>query len=93
MHSFIVFHRTHKGDNTTCGKWRSTPPAFLPAATPQWRFVKPWAMETPSHFRLPAPPDFQNSAIFQEAYNEVMRLGRKVSAFRTEEETMIGDFW
>lgn len=50
-------------------------------------------MEDPSQFRLPPPPDFRNSGIFQEAYNEVMRLGRKVSAFRTEEETMIGDFW
>lgn len=50
-------------------------------------------METPSQFRLPPPPDYQESTIFQEAYNEVMRVGRKVSAFRTEEETMIGEFW
>lgn len=60
---------------------------------PQWRFVKPWAMETASQFRLPPPPDYQNSTIFREAYNEVMRVGRKVSAFRTPEETMIGEFW
>jgi hypothetical protein len=50
-------------------------------------------METPSQFRLPPPPDYQKSIIFQNAYNEVMRVGRKVSAFRTEEETMIGNFW
>ena len=50
-------------------------------------------METPSQFRLPPPPDYQNSIIFREAYNETMRIGRKISAFRTEEETMIGEFW
>jgi len=91
-HPLISFN-AHKGDYTTCGKWRSTPPALLAAAVPQWRYVKPWAMETPSQFRLPPPPDYQKSTIFQNAYKEVMRVGRKVSAFRTEEETMIGKFW
>ncbi|GAB5037173.1 pap2 superfamily protein [Nannochloropsis oceanica] len=81
------------GDNSTCGVWRSTPSEFAIAAFPQWRSVTPWAMEAPSQFRLPPPPDFQESSIYQEAYNEVMRLGRKVSAFRTEEETMTARFW
>lgn len=90
-------HQSHsniyKGDNSTCGVWRSTPPLFLIAAFPQWRNVTPWAMETPSQFRPPPPPDFQESNIYQEAYNETMRLGRKDSAFRTEEETMTAKFW
>jgi hypothetical protein len=60
---------------------------------PQWRSVTPWALETPSQFRLPPPPDYQKSTIFREAYNESMLVGRKISAFRTKEETMIGEFW
>jgi hypothetical protein len=60
---------------------------------PQWRNVTPWALETPSQFRLPPPPDYEKSTIYQQAYNESMRVGRKVSAFRTAEETMIADFW
>ena len=83
----------HTGNDTLCGVWRSTPNKNESAAMPQWRYVKPWAMETPSQFRLPPPPNFESSTIYREAYNETMRLGRKSSSFRTEMETMIGGFW
>ena len=59
------------GDNTTCGVWRSTPIEKRPAAMPTWRYVKPWAMETPSQFRLPPPPSYNTSSIiYQQAYIE-----------------------
>lgn len=59
------------GDNSTCGKWRPAPPPSMPqAAAPAWRYVTPWAMETPSQFRLPPPPNYLNSSIYQQAYVE-----------------------
>lgn len=91
--TILCQRRTHTGDNTTCGAWRSTPPSNLPAAAPQWRYVKPWTLESPSQFRLPPPPDYSNSTIYRDAYTEVMLYGRDSSAYRTETETMIANFW
>ena len=33
------------------GKWRPTPPAFLPGAGPQFATMTPWAINSPSQFR------------------------------------------
>ena len=41
---------------TLPGEWRPTPPGFAPAQTPQWPFVTPFALDSGSQFRPPAPP-------------------------------------
>lgn len=80
--------------STACGKWRTSPPPSLQTpAAPGWRYVTPWAMETPSQFRLPPPPNYLTSDIYQKAYIEVMQYGRKDSTVRTAEQTMTADFW
>lgn len=74
------------------GQWRPTPSGFAPAALPQWANVTPWAMNTPSQFRAPAPPDV-NSAEYTAAYNEVKAFGALNSAVRTADQSEIAVYW
>jgi hypothetical protein len=74
------------------GDWRPTLPSFAPAQTPQWPSVTPFALDSGSQFRAPAPPDL-TSAEYTAAYNEVKRFGRIDSAVRTPEQTEIARFW
>jgi hypothetical protein len=53
---------------TSPGDWRPTPPAFAPAQTPQWPFVTPFALNSGSQFRPPAPPSL-TSAQYTTAFN------------------------
>jgi hypothetical protein len=78
------------GDNP--GDWRPTLPAFAPAQTPQWPFVTPFALDSGSQFRPPAPPELL-SAAYTATYNEVKDLGRFDSKVRTPEQTEIARFW
>lgn len=72
--------------------WVPTPPAFAPALLPNWPSVAPWCMKNGKQFRLPAPPPL-SSAEYAAAYNEVRRLGRHDSAFRTADQSEIARFW
>lgn len=74
------------------GDWRPTPPGFLPAMTPQWAVVTPFAMADPAQFRTAAPPSLP-SAAYAAALNEVQSIGSMQSATRTPEETAIAWFW
>jgi hypothetical protein len=75
------------------GQWRPTPPAFAPnPATPQWRFVTPFALESGDQFR-PGPPPALTSADYATAFQEVKELGSLNSATRTPEQTEIAFFW
>ena len=74
------------------GVWIPTPPAFLPYLLPQWGFVAPFAMNSPSQFRPPGPPAL-NSQQYAEDYEEVKQLGASVGSTRTEEQTEIALFW
>ena len=38
------------------GSWEPTPPAFAPAATPEWATMRPFAMISPEQFRPDPPP-------------------------------------
>ena len=38
------------------GFWQPTPPAFAPAATPEWATMRPFAMISAEQFRPDAPP-------------------------------------
>jgi hypothetical protein len=74
------------------GDWRPTPPAFAPAQTPQWPFVTPFALDSGSRFRPPAPPAL-TSPEYTATYNEVKDFGRVDSTVRTPEETEVARFW
>jgi hypothetical protein len=46
---------------TDPGNWQPTPPAYLPAAVPQWATVTPFCLQSPSQFRPPPPPALTSS--------------------------------
>src|SRR5205085_6629585 len=77
---------------TDPGDWQPTPPAFLPALAPQWRYVTPFAMTGGSQFRPPPPPAL-DSAAYAAAFNEVKSLGSATSTTRTAEQTQVARFW
>jgi hypothetical protein len=74
------------------GVWIPTPPAFLPYLLPQWGFVVPFAMNSPSQFRPPGPPAL-DSQQYAADYEEVKQLGAAVGSTRTDEQTEIALFW
>lgn len=77
---------------TDPGDWRPTPPGFMPAMTPQWANVTPFAMTGPTQFRTTSPPPLA-SADYAADFNEVKSLGAMNSAARTPEQTEIARFW
>src|SRR5262249_61192450 len=68
------------------------PPGFLPALTPQWGQVTPWAMTTAEQF-LPPPPPAVDSPEYAAAFNEVKSLGDTNSTARTQDEYDLDNFW
>lgn len=74
------------------GQWRRTPPFFRPPVTPQWRYVRPFALDDIESFAPPPPPAL-NSPEYAAALNEVKELGGKVTTKRTAEQTQIAVFW
>jgi hypothetical protein len=87
------------------GVWQPTPrpnpnapPAELPglpAATPQWPLVTPFALLSGDQFRA-VPPPALTSADYTEAYLEVKALGGNgttTPSTRTPEQTEIALFW
>ena len=77
---------------TDVGDWQPTPPAFAPALLPQWPSVDPFALDSGSQFRPPAPPPLTGAA-FTAAFVQVKSLGSATSAVRTAEQTEIARFW
>jgi hypothetical protein len=89
------------------GKWRphanpvpANPPianpdlarGYLPSALPGWGNVTPFTLLSASQFWLSGPPALTSDAYARD-YNEVKRLGGKVSSARTAEQTEIARFW
>ena len=77
---------------TALGEWRPTPPAFAPGATPQFAYMTPWAITSPSQFRPAGPPDLA-SAQYAADFNEVKQLGAQNSLTRTADQSEIAVFW
>ncbi len=96
----LVAERSQDGSQTTVsyqpsikpGKWRPTPPNFLPAAGAGWPQVTPFVLAQANQFR-PGPPPKLTSQAYAQELNQVKRLGRIDSAFRTPEQTNIARFW
>ena len=74
------------------GVWNPTPPALLPAQTPQLAAVLPWTLDSPDQFRASGPPKL-TSKKWERDYNEVKSLGRATGSTRTPGQTSIGLFW
>lgn len=77
---------------TAVGQWRPTPPAFLPGAGPQFAYMTPWVISTPSQFRPNGPPDL-TSTRYAADFNETKTMGSISSATRTSDETIYAFFW
>lgn len=96
----VVKAREDDGSSTTVhyipsdkpGQWRRTPPAFRPPEFPHWGKVKPFFVDDVTKFRAPPPPSL-NSPEYAADVNRVKEIGGKVSAVRTEEQTLIARFW
>jgi hypothetical protein len=91
----IIAERAEDGSRIT-NDYRPATAAgvYVPTQFPAsigWGRVKPFGMKTSDHFRAP-PPYALTSAEWARDYNEVKRLGGKVSE-RSEEQTRIAKFW
>lgn len=74
------------------GQWRRTPPNQRPPELPHWGSLKPILLDDIKPFRAPQLPSLDSVAWAAEM-NEVRELGRKQSNLRTEEQTLIAEFW
>jgi hypothetical protein len=74
------------------GQWRPTPPGFLPGAGPQFAYMTPWALNSPSQFRPSGPPALTSDQ-YTADFNEVKIIGEKNSSTRSAEQTEIAVFW
>ena len=77
---------------TNVGQWRPTPPGFAPGAGPQFAYMTPWAMTSPSQFRPSGPPPL-TSAQYATDVAEVQEIGSSASGTRTADQTEIAVFW
>lgn len=82
--------------NPDPGNWQSDP--INPgqnALNPNWFRVKPFALNSATQFRAPAPPAL-TSAEYTTAFNEVKTLGGDgtvTPTTRTEDQTQAGIYW
>jgi membrane-associated phospholipid phosphatase len=72
--------------------WQPTPPAFAPAALPQWATVEPFGISSPDQFRADPPPSL-DSPEFTQAFDQMKAIGAANSTTRTAEQTEIARFW
>lgn len=77
---------------TNPGEWIPTPPAFAPAAFPQWPHVTPFGLNSGSQFRPDGPPPLDSNE-YATAFNEVKEVGSATSITRTAEQSEIARFW
>lgn len=77
---------------TNVGQWRPTPPGFLPGAGPQFAYMTPWVIVSPSQFR-PAGPPALGGVQYAADFNETKSMGDLSSSTRTEDQTLASKFW
>ena len=89
-----MYHDYIPGDEP--GIWRADPVSNVEVALgAHWGKVTPFAMKSPSQFRVPPPPPI-TSAEYAAAYDEVRRLGGDgvtTPTERSDEQTFIGIYW
>ncbi len=62
------------------------------ALLPGWGAVRPFVLRSGDQFR-PDPPPALDSEQYAKDYNEIVEIGRQVSATRTQTQTDIALFW
>ncbi len=77
---------------TGVGQWRPTPPAFASGAVPQFAYMTPWVLSSPSQFH-PAGPPALTSARYTADFNEVKTMGSATSTLRTPDQTAAAWLW
>jgi len=77
---------------TAVGQWRPTPPGFLPGAAPQFAYMTPWAIASPSQFRPVGTPAL-TSVQYTTDFNETSSMGSVSSLVRTADQTLLARFW
>ena len=82
---------------TGIGEWRPTVPPGPSGPVPMTAdFIAtfaPFAMKSPSQFRVANPPPKLSSGAYVKAYDEVMAKGAAANSTRTQEETDIARFF
>lgn len=76
---------------TEPGDYQFTPP-FTFVLAPQWQFVIPFAITSPSQFRAPGPTPFSSDQWVAD-YNEVKDYGALNSTVRAQWQTDEAKFW
>lgn len=74
------------------GVWRETPPGFRPPVLPGHALVTPFVMKSPEQFRPPPPPALKSRQAAEELA-EIVRIGARDGADRTEDQTLSAPFW
>lgn len=74
------------------GEWQPTPPAYAPAAQYGNRIARPFLLDGPDQYRLPAPPAL-DSARYRADLAEVRAYGAVDSTVRTQRQTETATFW
>jgi hypothetical protein len=82
-------------DSDLPGQWRRTESFggnLLPAMTPGWGDVTPFALESGAQFRPPAPPAL-STGLYGREFEEVRTTGAVDSIVRTVDQTETALFW
>ncbi|MFC8077800.1 vanadium-dependent haloperoxidase [Streptomyces sp. NPDC057307] len=74
------------------GVWQPTPPGHAPATQYGNRLAKPFLLNSPDQYRLPAPPAL-DSARYRADLAEVRAYGAVNSGVRTARQTETANFW
>jgi len=74
------------------GKYQFVPPFEGFIYRPEWRFVRPWVLTSPSQFRSAAPPAL-TSTKYRDDYNIVKAAGVLTGSNRSAEQTAYAKFW
>jgi hypothetical protein len=74
------------------GEWRPTPPGFLAGAGPQFAYMTPWVILSPSQFRPLGPPAL-DSARYTADFQETKSMGSISSTLRSADQTIAAQFW
>lgn len=78
-------------EGTEPGEYRFTAP-FNFAAAPHWRHVTPFALTSASQYRT-APPPALITEHYGRDFDEVKRVGSKITNARSTDETHYAAFW
>jgi hypothetical protein len=76
---------------TAPGQYRLTPPGFVQSGA-WYAFLKPFAVDDPTVYRVPGPPAL-TSAAYARQLDEVKSLGSATSSTRTPDQTEAATWW